>query len=205
MAAGTCYRSFFSERAIIEEFDVPSCFPLTQHVSCTGFAFVVLEPCIERIAIGEDAILVGNQFEQVSGSSARCLRHALGFTNLVAEEVQLEPKVIVQTPPAEPFDGFFPLHAVGGIEQACLAESVNERPMAEVVEDLVLADYRILVALGFLPLHQSAGRLADDVARSTIPEKQQNEKGKKSSSVTVMTDDSFYFDGVGRGIGWVLW
>lgn len=80
---------------------------MTQHVSCTGFALVVLEPCIERIAIGEDAILVGNQFEQVSRSSARCLRHALGFTNLVAEEVQFEPKVIVQTPPAEPFDGFF--------------------------------------------------------------------------------------------------
>ena len=135
MAAGTCYRSFFSERAIIEEFDVPSRFPLTQHVSCTGFALVVLEPCIERIAIGEDAILVGNQFEQVSRSSARCLRHALGFQ----------------------------------------------------------------------PLHQSACRLADDVARSTIPENQQNEKGKKSSSVTVMTDDSFYFDGVGRGIGLVLW
>lgn len=38
----------------------------------------------------------------------------------------------------------------------------------------------------------------------TIPEKQQNEKGKKSSSVTVMTDDSFYFDGVRRGIGWTL-
>jgi len=46
--------------------------------------------------------------------------------------------------------------------------------------------------------------LAEETGSYTIPEKQQNEKGKKSSSVTVMTDDSFYFDGVGRGIGLVF-